>query len=252
MIFLIGTQGSGTSWVRDCFSQVCRAAALQELHLLELYERISQHVRSYTDQSEEEALVTIRKVSAAAWRALLDGVQPGVELSKNTYPGTSALAPLRPDLHPYAVRLVREVISDAQTVIVVRDPRAAFCATVNYLNHYRPNWGGSVDPVEFAQAWQLQNTIWLNDRPTAFFKYEDLKQNFIGTLTTVFASCGIACSSEVFSRIVAQEYTPRNGEPGHHSDSVDGFSAQLKPSVIRQIEGAAENLMTFLDYRTLS
>lgn len=252
MIFLMGTQGSGTSWVQDCFSQVCRTAGHQELHLLELHERVSQHVRTYADQSEDEALATIRKVSAAAWQALLDGVQPGVELSKNTYPATSAHAPLRHDLHPYAVRLVREVIPDARTIIVVRDPRAALCATVDYLNHFRPNWGGSVDPVEFAQAWQLQNTIWLNDRPTIFFKYEDLKQNFIGTLTAAFANCGIACSPEGFSRIVAQEYNPRYCEPGHESDSVDSFSARLKPSIIRQIEGAAKNLMTFLGYRELS
>ncbi|MEK7996805.1 MAG: sulfotransferase [Planctomycetota bacterium] len=246
MIFLIGSEKSGATWLQKCFSHLCMVAPDQNLHLLELYERLALHVKTYANLSDDRMPEVIRNLSAAAWRAILDGARPGIQLDMSIYPCTSTHAPLRNDLHPYAVRLMREMVPDAKFVVIVRDPRAAYCASVAYLNQFRPGWGKEIDPVEYASTWQHQNIIWLNDHPTTFVKFEDLKNEFVGTLSTVFSACGLSHSAEVLSAIVTHEYSFQS--VGHPDD----FMTHVKPSIVRKIEDTADNLMNFLGYQPLS
>ena len=252
MIFLIGSEKSGAAWLQNCFSHACTVAPGQELHLLELHERLALHIRTYTRLGDDETLEAIRKVSAAAWRSMIDSAGTGTQLNMSTYACTSVHAPLRNDLHPFAIRITREIIPEARYVVIVRDPRAAYCDSVQYLNQLRAGWGDTIDPIEYASTWQHQNITWLNDRPTTFVKFEDLKSNFVDALSTIFSVCGIYHSAEVLSSIVAREYGFQSmaalDRPGH----ADDFRTQLRPSIVRKIEDTADNLMNFLGYQRVS
>ncbi|SKA26046.1 Sulfotransferase family protein [Enhydrobacter aerosaccus] len=253
MIFLIGTQKSGTTWLRNCFSHVCTVPLQQELYFVELYEHISQHIHTYGHLGEEETLEAIRRVSASSWRSLLDCVKPGTEFDKSAYPCATAHAPIRNDLHPYAVRRAKEVFPDARTVVIVRDPRAVYSSLVEYLNGFQSGWGQKIDPVEFGQTWQLQNTIWLNDRPSIYVRYEDLKKDFVNSLSRIFVACDLVYPQGTLAKITEEEYkidVGRARQPEiYRLGRVDDFKVRVAPSVIKQIETAAENLMSFLGYR---
>ena len=252
MIFLVGTQLSGATWLRDCFSHVCKVPLGQELHLLELHECISRHIKTYVHLNEDDARLASRSVSQAAWRSLLDSAKVGAEFDKATYPATSAHAIVRNDLHHRALGLAREVVPGAKTVVLIRDPRAVFNSTVRYLEKLQPGWGSKVDPIEFALTWQHQNTSWLNDSPTIYLKYEDLKMDFVATLSRVFLACEISCSLETFSTIVAREYAVDAVKSETRLARVDDFAVRLKMSAIEQIEEGTADLMKFLNYRRLS
>lgn len=251
MIFLIGSQKSGTTWLRDCFAHVCPVPK-REWYFVELYEKISQHIQKFGHLADSAREIACREVMAATWKSLLDSADPCAIFDKSAYPCTSSLMAIRNDLHPFAVRLAHEVFPTAKTIVIVRDPRAVLNSAVQYLNHFRSGWGDTIDPVEFGATWRIQNSQWLSDSPSVMVRYEELKADFIGTLSRVFSSCEIRCSAEIIEKIQAQETNidavrPRQPEI-YRLGLVDDYKMRLSQEAITKLEDAASPLMTALGY----
>lgn len=252
MIFLIGSQKSGTTWLRDCFAHVCPVPKHQEWYFVEVYERLAEHIAKYGHLPEQQRAATCRRVVAAAWREMLDAVAPGAVFDKSAYPCAAAISPIRNDLHPLAVQLARDVFSEARIVVIVRDPRAVLNSAIHYVNHFKPGAGQDIDPAEFGATWQLQNSRWLDDGPSVVVRYEDLKTDFIGSLARVFAALGLAPTPEALEHIQRTEFNievvrPRQPEI-YRRGVIDDYKTGLSPAAIHLLEAAAAPLMARLGY----
>ncbi|KAF0097806.1 MAG: hypothetical protein FD144_4755 [Rhodospirillaceae bacterium] len=254
MRFAIGSQKSGTTWLRDCFGHVCTVPKRGEWYFTELYERITQHARLHNILPPERQKAIGERATAAAWKALLDEVEPGATFDKSAYPCWGAV---RNDLHPHAVRLAREVFPDACTVVIVRDPRAVFNSALHYFSTTDSEWAGKIDPADFAATWQTQNCQWIDDAPSVLVRYEDMKSNMHAALTDVFSACRLPCDHDGVARIVAvesdvaaaRERAPEPEQrPIYRVGTTDDYLKHLSPETIKEIETAAAPLMARLGY----
>lgn len=252
MIFLIGSQKSGTTWLRDCFAHVCPVPK-REWYFPEFYENISKHIDTFSHLPEPEKKTAVRDVVAVAWKELLEATAPNATFDKSAYPCTSTAMPVRHELYPFAVRLAREVFPKASTVVLVRDPRGVLNSTVHYLNHFRAGWGDEIDPAELGANWQTQNSQWLDDEPSVVVRYEDLKSNFIGTMSRILFACGIPHDLQLIERIRANEFNidnVRHRQPEiYRVGDADSYKRELDPSKIQRVAEAAKGLMTRLGYQ---
>lgn len=252
MIFLIGSQKSGTTWLRDCFAHVCPVPRSQEWYFVEFYEQIARHIVQYGHLDQDQQAATRRRVIGAAWRELLDAVTPGAVFDKSAYPCTSAIGPLRNDLHPLAVRLAREIFPEARTIVIVRDPRAALNSAIHYVNHFRPGAGDGIDAAEFGATWRHQNTCWLADQPTVVLRYEDLKLDFAGSLARTFAALDLPHDRDTITRIEQAEFDIdriRARQPEiYRRGIIDEYKDRLAPEILKRLETEAAPLMAQLGY----
>lgn len=255
MIFLIGTQKSGTTWLRDCFAHVC-SVPKREWYFVALYEKVSTHVAEFGHLTEAERQTAVRSVMAAAWRSLLESTAPGAIFDKSAYPCTSTFMPVRNDIYSSAVALARDTFPKARIIVIVRDPRAVLNSTVHYLNHFRAGWGEMIDPTEFATNWKIQNTQWLRDEPSMVVRYEDLKADFVGTLSRIFAACELPISAPALEEIRRCEWNidkTRTRQPEiYRTGLVDEYKQRLSLDTISKVESAAAELMARLMYTAIN
>src|SRR5471032_3646446 len=96
--FIIGSQKSGTTWLRDCldtFVPFCKP----EWYFPEFVENVRRTIDTYgSSLSLQERDLRARAAISSAWREICSPFMG----EKSAYPCSSALMPVRSDLHPQA------------------------------------------------------------------------------------------------------------------------------------------------------
>ncbi|PKQ01376.1 MAG: hypothetical protein CVT73_23750 [Alphaproteobacteria bacterium HGW-Alphaproteobacteria-12] len=268
MLFIIGSQKSGTTWLRNCVSHVVPISLGHEWYLPDLYHSVSEHVQSFGQaMSEEERRQAVNSSTQAAWLGILNAALPGALADKSAYPCVPTRnVPVRNDLHPYAVQIAKEVFPNGKTVVITRDPRAVYNSWLHFRKALRNRPKNSLssaaswwrdrrrvpDPEVFARNWAIQNARWLDDNPDCFVRYEDLKENFEASLRGMFDSVGMPVKPVVLDRIYEAEYEISKGrerQPAiYRKGVIDDWKSYLTATAQRKIENAAGRVMARLGY----
>lgn len=268
MLFLIGSQKSGTTWLRNCLSHVTPISLGQEWYLPELYEAVSGHINSFgRTLSDDERRNAVNASVRDAWLNMIRAATPGAMADKSAYPclPTKKL-PVRNDLHPFAVRIAKNIFPEGKTLVIVRDPRAVY----NSWRHYRQalrsrprsrlglvgawvsDWRQTADAEVFARNWAIQNSRWIEDNPNFVVRYEDLKSDFETTLLRMFENIGMAVDPSVLARIYTEEYEiekTRERQPEiYRKGVIDDWRNHLSAAESQMIELEAGDLMERLGY----
>jgi len=207
LVFLVGAQRSGTTWLQLMLAASQHVATVNETHLFsqylhsqfETWERLKDNIRAIGlahVMEEAEFLALIRQ--------FCDGVLNRVLAAK---PGATVILEKTPD-HVRHWRHILKVYPDACFVHVVRDPRAVVAS----MRAASRSWGGDWAPpgvVENCARWRecVEEGRRIRDATpnTIEVRYEDLKSDCAAALGGVFAWMGIALSSEKCTEI-AQRY----------------------------------------------
>lgn len=268
MIFLIGSQKSGTTWLRNCFAHKCKISLNSELYFPELLEQISLHIEKYAHSlSEQERQDAISRSATAAWQEVLSSVKAGATADKSAYPCLKSKSDkIRNDLHPFAVSLAKKYIANAKTVVIVRDPRAVLNSLLHFRRALKAKKRGPVSQIgffarnaiqsqkidDFAKNWEIQNSQWISDKPDAVIKYEDLKTDFSEQLGKAFSAAGISINTEEMKNIEGLEYdidkNRHRQKALYRKGEIDDWKEHLSRSQISKIEDNANELMTELGY----
>lgn len=268
MLFLIGSQKSGTTWLRNCLSRVTPISLGQEWYLPELYEAVSGHINSFgRTLSDDERRKAVNASVRDAWLNMIRAATPGAMADKSACPclPTKKL-PVRNDLHPFAVRIAKNIFPEGKTLVIVRDPRAVY----NSWRHYRQalrgrprsrlglvgawvsDWRQTADAEVFARNWALQNSRWIEDSPNFVVRYEDLKSDFEMTLVRMFENIGMTVDPSVLARIYEAEYEiekTRERQPEiYRKGVIDDWRNHLSAAESQTIELEAGGLMERLGY----
>jgi hypothetical protein len=253
MIFILGSQRSGTTWLRDCFAHVVRLDVGNEWYFPALADAVEAHVGTYGRAlAAADGQRVVRETVRRAWSALLDGACAGCEADKSAYPSLGFHQPLRLELYSGAIAHTRRFFPDARFVVIVRDPRDVFASLVPFGRLPRPTWNGRSTALQFAENWTQQNTKWLADRPDAWIRYEDLKVDFRATVRSAIESAGVTISDAQLDEIFAKEYDiskTRHREPHvYRTGEVGRWSETLDAQEIADIESTAAPFMSHCGY----
>ena len=246
-LFLIGTQKSGTTWLRDCFAHRCCFCQWQEWYLPEFAAAIEQHIQTYSQgMSEGDLEGCARTTIQAGWQAMLGSANA----DKSAYPCVDNLGRLRPELHRRAVAYARRYFPGARVVVLVRDPRAV----LNSLQHYllRQGWPTRIDVTTFAQQWVLQNRQWRDDKPDAWIRYEDLKRDFKRTLKHALCAADLPTSDPLISSVFQSEYDIRHHRARqpeiYRTGTIDEWRDNLSTRQLNTIHRIAGDFMQDCGY----
>ena len=246
--FIVGTQKSGTTWLRDCLNEFVNFCK-PEWYYPELFENAARHVETFgASRPPEQRKRAIDKICLETWKALNEGFRG----EKSAYPCTSALGAGRPE-HSDAVSRMRERLPNARIAVIVRDPRAVFNSLRHYLDHFRGGWSQEIDPQDFAENWSRQNVRWVRDRPDALVLYEDLKQQFVPTLTRTLTGLGIPFTPEGIAQAENAVYSVSKLRPKqpeiYRTGTVDEWRTRLDPNIAQRIFEVAAPAMAEIGYR---
>lgn len=267
-IFVIGSQKSGTTWLRNCYSHVVPISLDHEWYLPELYEAVEGHVRKYCGNLPPDVVdETLRQTVRGAWFAMIGTAVPGTKSDKSAYPCAVAKnAPIRHDLHTRAVTIARDNFPESRTVVIIRDPRAVYNSLIHFrralkekkrgpisaLGHWLRSQGRKVDAGEFAKNWAIQNRMWIDDKPDCVVLYEDLKLDFEKSLRDIFTKTGIIHDDALINQIEEAEYDI--GKQRHRQKAlyrkgeIDDWKNYLTPAQVAAIHKEAGPLMQELGY----
>jgi hypothetical protein len=246
--FIIGSQKSGTTWLRDCLDEFvlfCKP----EWYYPQLLSGLADHIDSFgVSIPAEKRLEAVRSISDAVWKAL-NGDFAG---EKSAYPCSTTLGAIRPDIHALAVSKTREYFPNSRIGVIVRDPRAVFNSLRHYLDHFREGWSRETDPKIFAETWAHQNLEWVRQKPDAIVFYERLKTDFETTPRRAFSNLGIEHTPDDIARTKTKAYAVdglRSRQPEiYRTGTIDEWRCKLEPEVAETILAIAGPAMTEIGY----
>ncbi|MFK0166234.1 sulfotransferase family protein [Rhizobium sp. NPDC090279] len=246
--FIIGTQKSGTTWLRDCldkFVPFCKP----EWYYPQIFSDLTVHTKTYGASLSDCARdLAIRELCQSTWRALNGGYLG----EKSAYPCSPELGTIRADLHPFAVSIMRQHIPNAKVVVIVRDPRAVFNSLRHYLEHFRPGWSMGINPQIFAENWSRQNLQWVADKPDSVVLYEKLKNEFGRTMETTLKALGIYHSREDLLEVEAAVYDVdklRTKQPEiYRTGEINEWQEKVEPETAKAIIDVAAPAMREIGY----
>jgi hypothetical protein len=246
-LFVVGSQKSGTTWLRNCLRHFVSIEA-PEWYYPHLFHVIEQHVArfggSLTPADRADRAIRMAK---AAWFELV-GDFGG---DKSAYPS----APddwLNPAMYPFAVRWARKHFPSGRVVVIVRDPRGVYNSLKHYLDVFRPGWSEEISPTSFGANWALNNKKWIADNPDAIVRFEDLKKDFEEQLVRVVSALGYPIQADKIECIKALEYEVsrrRVEQPEiYRTGTSDEWRYQIDKESIAAIEASAREVMDQLGY----
>lgn len=246
--FVIGSQKSGTTWLRDCLNYFIPFVK-SEWYYVEIFQNIERHVDIYgqgLDSEKKEEL--INKLCLESWNILNEGI-PG---EKSAYPCTDLLNKYKEDLYPFVVEKIRSRIPNAKIILIVRDPRAVFNSLIHYVEYFRAGWSKELDERAFSENWAIQNSHWINDKPDSIVKYEELKKNFDFVLPRILNDIGIEFTEgdveeAKFSVFDINKLRPKQPEI-YRTGTIDEWRNKLSEETVSVISQHAGHLMNALGY----
>jgi hypothetical protein len=247
-IFIIGTQKSGTTWLRDCLNEFvpfCKP----EWYFPQLLETIAKHVHVFGGSlPEEKREAMIRKIGADIWNVL----NVGSRGEKSAYPCSNAFGLVRSDMHTQTVEQTRKYFPGSKVVVIVRDPRAVFNSLRHYLDHFRKGWSEEIDPNTFASNWAEQNLRWVNDNPDAVIRYEDLKTSFATCLSDLLVRLGIRHTAADIAEVENAVYCVSKLRPQqpeiYRTGTIDEWRQKLEPEIAKSIFDITAPAMAKIGY----
>jgi hypothetical protein len=251
MIFLLGVQKSGTTWVRSIMQQVLPIHPGAEWWFPKFFDDMRAHVNGYCFASEAERHRIAFEASGPAWTAMVTTALPGCKADKSAYPvfsGTGA----RPDLFPYAIDLVRRCLSGTTCVQIVRDPRDILVSSKYYFFDGNLSSLGDKGIVEFAQNWARYNLHWLRSKPDYVLRYEDLHRQFARSLEALMGRLGVNLDEATAERVIARFSTitesQKNAPQFYRKGIVGDWKAELTPRESALVWDIARGAMQSFGY----
>jgi hypothetical protein len=246
--FIIGSQKSGTTWLRDCLNEFvpfCKP----EWYFPDLLAYTARHIERFGQAlTPEDRKAAAREIAAATFHAL-NGEFPG---QKSAFPCVPQLGTYSPDVHGAAVSLIREYFPGARIAVLIRDPRAVFNSLRHYLEHFREGWSRELDPGEFAHNWAQQNLQWVRDEPDVTVLYENLKGDFRATLGDALTRLGLDHTADELSAAENAVYSVSKLRPKqpeiYRTGTVDEWRSKLEPDIARTILDVAGPAMEKIGY----
>jgi hypothetical protein len=241
--FIIGSQKSGTTWLRDCldtFVPFCKP----EWYFPEFAENVQKTIDTFgRGLSSQERAIRAKAATASAWREICWPFMG----EKSAYPCSSAFMRVRPDLHPQAVRLTKEYLPGSRIAVIVRDPRAVYNSLCHYLDGFRPGWSQEIDVEEFATEWSRQNLAWAADEPDVIVQYESLKADFSTTLRDTLDKMGIKHNVKDIERTKELVFSVDRLRPKqpeiYRTGTIDEWRTKVAPEIAIKIAEVAAPAM---------
>jgi len=268
VIFIIGSQKSGTTWLRNCISHVTPISMKSEWYFVEFEMAVRRHIERYggalSDVERENAVTaTVRE----GWRTLLSTATPEANSDKSAYP--TDLRKVSPDnfgAHCQAVSIAKKYFPESKTIVIVRDPRAVYNSLWHFRNvatknrHFYPAQIGRKlrnrlrmpDPRKFGKTWFEQNSQWIDDNPDVVIRYEDLKTDFFVTMRKILTQTRQEVSDEIIREIYNAEFDIKKSKMRqkglYRKGEIYDWKKYLSRRTAQQIASGAEPLMRFMKY----
>lgn len=245
--FIVGSQKSGTTWLRNCLRHFITIAS-PEWYYPDLFWGIKEHIERFgTSLPPAERHARAIRMAAAAWSELI----AGCEGDKSAYPSAPAEW-LRPNVYPFAISMAKQHFPNAKVALIIRDPRGVFNSLQHYLDYFRSGWSNELDATSFGANWSLNNRAWLNDKPDAVVRYEDLKTDFERELTHILEGLDIPATEEKRIEVKEREFDVagrRAEQPEiYRTGLTNEWQFKLDAACVADIESSAGELMDELGY----
>ncbi|MET3713021.1 hypothetical protein ABIC65_003740 [Sphingomonas trueperi] len=199
MIFLFGTQKSGTTWLRNIISQFVGVSAAYEWQIPRLVNAMHSHVefcgvRRPPEETREKCILASRR----ALKQLIASEGPHNTCDKSAYPALSVS--FRDDtLFPYHVSLTRRMFPSSKNIQIVRDPRDVLASSKSYFNLSLID---DDEVINYVNSWSKCNLSWIDDDPDFVLRFEDLKQRFEETVSLLLECIGVRYTKAAFQKAV--------------------------------------------------
>lgn len=267
LVFIVGSQRSGTTWLYLLLSQSPTVAPLYETRLF------SDYMRSVFQTWDERALPSRNVdglhnfVSEAAYRDMVRKfAAAALATGIADHPSAAVILEKSPD-HALFARDILKVFPDAYFLHIVRDPRAVVAS----LKAISRSWGVGWRAAEACERW-LDRVGAARAIPALTphyreIRYEDLFATGPRVLSEIFAWLGIETPPDQCERyfaacqIDALRADQSIGQRLHleipqdeffRQGRMDSWKAELSASVVALVEGLAGNLMAELGYQPAS
>jgi hypothetical protein len=264
LVFLVGSQRSGTTWLYLLLSQSPAIAPLYETRLFSNYLRSC--FQTWSDRAGASRTMDglHNFVTDAQYRAMLrEFAAAALATGTANHPSASVILEKSPD-HALFAEDILSIFPDAYFLHIVRDPRAVVAS----LKAISPSWGMAWTVAGACERW-LTHVNAARDIPsiTSHYhevRYEDLIAAGPRVLSAVFEWIGVAVSPgdcEQYFRscqIDALRSDAAIGDRLHleiaqneffRTGRVDSWKTELSPSEIAHVEAVAGPLMRRLAYR---
>lgn len=150
-----------------------------------------------------------------------------------------------------AALAMQKAYPHARYIILVRDPRDAWCSVLHYraTKRVRPeiaqqtagDWGKSWNNVYDGYLTYLNHFLEVH--------YEDLVRNPLATLTEILDFLGLAGAQELVDRLDHEESFRRHGSAPSAIASIGRWEKELTPETVGEIEHSAAKMMLRFGYR---
>lgn len=246
--FIVGSQKSGTTWLRDCLSCFVTFSK-PEWYYPDLVAQIRDWIEIFGGSLDAAHRA---ELGARAARAAFEVILGEARGEKSAYPTVGNHMPLNADRYDNAINLLKQDIPKSKVILIVRDPRAVFNSLCFYLDRVRTGWSSELDVDEFADNWARQNRQWQASKPDAVMRYEDLKTAFVQTLANALTALDIGFTpldiQSTYDSCYAIEKLRPNQPEIYRSGEILEWQSNLSEETSHRIINRASGVMESFGY----
>lgn len=191
MLFILGTQKSGTTWLRNILGCLVPVPESVEWALPVLAWQVEDHLVQRCHFNPDRRRDTCKTIVRDAFQRMLDASNSPT-CDKSAYPSLASSG-RNDDLYSQAVAIGKFYFPESRHLQIIRDPREVLVSSIHYMS-----LAGKLTEDElifFGASWARCNWRWFSSRPDLCLRYEDLRGDFSANLDRIVDAAQLEATS---------------------------------------------------------